>query len=350
MVSPTTPTVSLGEGDTPLVPLPRLGARIGLPRLRAKLETINPTGSYKDRIAASSIALALQRGHRGWIATSSGNAGAALASYGARAGLPGLLLVMPSIPREKLLPAQAVGTRVVRVDGVGTGGGPDEMARMFAAVSAAAEQHDLFLAVTANALNPQGMLGADAIGAELAREPVVPDVVYVPTGGGGLSVCVARGLAAEGAKTAVVVAQPSGCAPIVGVLDGALDEPRIDRCDSAITGLQLPLPPDGDASVAAVRASGGWGTARPDDAILAAQRDLATLEGVFVEPAAAAGIAAAAHDRATGRIDADAEAVAVLTGAGFKDLATVERWIEPPEACRPVELPERIDDWADGLA
>lgn len=349
-MSPTTPTVSLGEGDTPLVPLPRLGARIGLPRLRAKLETINPTGSYKDRIAASSIALALQRGHRGWIATSSGNAGAALASYGARAGLPGLLLVMPSIPREKLLPAQAVGTRVVRVDGVGTGGGPDEMARMFAAVSAAAEQHDLFLAVTANALNPQGMLGADAIGAELAREPVVPDVVYVPTGGGGLSVCVARGLAAEGAKTAVVVAQPSGCAPIVGVLDGALDEPRIDRCDSAITGLQLPLPPDGDASVAAVRASGGWGTARPDDAILAAQRDLATLEGVFVEPAAAAGIAAAAHDRATGRIDADAEAVAVLTGAGFKDLATVERWIEPPEACRPVELPERIDDWADGLA
>lgn len=349
MVSPAAPSVDLGEGDTPLVALPRLGQRIGLPRLRAKLETVNPTGSYKDRIAASSMALALQRGHRGWIATSSGNAGAALASYGARAGLPGLLLVMPSIPREKLLPAQAVGTRVVRVDGVGTGGGADEMARMFAAVSAAAERYDLFLAVTANALNPRGMLGADAIGTELARDPVVPDVVYVPTGGGGLSVCVARGLAATGASTAVVVAQPSGCAPIVGVLRGELDEPRIETCDSAITGLQLPLPPDGDQAIAAVRASGGWGTACPDDAILAAQRDLATLEGVFVEPAAAAGVAAAAHDRASGRIDADAEAVVVLTGAGFKDLATVERWIEPPAACRPVDLPDHIDGWADGL-
>lgn len=345
-MSPPALSVSMGEGDTPLVALPRLGVRIGLPRLRAKLETINPTGSYKDRIAASSMALALERGNRGWIATSSGNAGAALASYGARAGLPGLLLVMPSIPREKLLPAQAVGTRVVRVDGVGTGGGADAMARMFAAVAAAAEQHDLFLAVTANALNPQGMLGADAIGAELARDSVVPDVVYVPTGGGGLSVCVARGLAAEGASTAVVVAQPSGCAPIVGVLDGRLDEPRIATCESEITGLQLPLPPDGDQAIAAVRASGGWGTARPDDAILAAQRDLAALEGVFVEPAAAAGIAAAAHDRASGRIDADAEAVVVLTGAGFKDLATVERWIDPPEACDPAGLPECIDRWA----
>lgn len=345
-MSPRTPTVSLGEGETPLVALPRLGERIGLPRLRAKLETINPTGSYKDRIAASSMALALERGNRGWIATSSGNAGAALASYGARAGLPGLLLVMPSIPREKLLPAQAVGTRVVRVDGVGTGGGADAMARMFAAVSAAAEQHDLFLAVTANALNPQGMLGADAIGTELAREAVVPDVVYVPTGGGGLSVCVARGLAAAGASTAVVVAQPSGCAPIVGVLDGTLDAPRIDTCDSEITGLQLPLPPDGDQAIAAVRSSGGWGTARPDDAILAAQRHLATLEGVFVEPAAAAGVAAAAHDRASGRIDADSEVVVVLTGAGFKDLATVERWIDTPESCDPAGLPACIDRWA----
>lgn len=340
-------SLSMGEGDTPLVPLPRLGERLGLPRLRAKLETINPTGSYKDRIAVTSMERAVADGARGWVATSSGNAGAALAAYGARAGLPGLLLVTPSIPREKLLPAQAVGTQVLRVAGVGTGGGAEDAATMFAAVQEAAAAHGLFLAVTANAFNPEGMRGADAIGAELAAEVMVPDVVYVPTGGGGLSVCVARGLADGGAATTgVVVAQPSGCAPIVAVLDGELEEPRIETCESAISGLQLPLPPDGDASVALVRACGGWGTAIPDDAILAAQRDLAALEGIFVEPAAAAGVAAAGHDRARGRLDAGADVTVVLTGAGVKDLATVERWIVPPEDCAPADLRARIDRWA----
>lgn len=348
-MSVAVPRLRLGEGDTPVIALPRLGESIGVPRLRAKLETINPTGSYKDRIASTSMALAVSRGARGWIATSSGNAGAALAAYGARAGLPGLLLVTPTIPREKLLPAQAVGARVIRVDGVGTGGDANAAARMFEVAAEAAAAHNLFLAVTANAFNPDGMVGADEIGVELAREYVVPDVVYVPTGGGGLSVCVARGLVTGGASaTAVVVAQPSGCAPIVAVLDGTLSEPRIETCGSAISGLQLPLPPDGDLAIAAVRASGGWGTATSDAEILDAQRRLAVLEGVFVEPAAAAGIAAAAEDRRRGRIDADAEAVVVLTGAGFKDLATVERGQAPPEDAYPADLPEYIDRWVAG--
>jgi threonine synthase len=337
--------ITLGEGSTPVVALPRLGALIGVRGLRAKLETINPTGSYKDRIAAMSMTLARDRGQRGWIATSSGNAATALGAYGARAGLPGLLLVTPTIPREKLLPSQAVGPTVLCIDDFGTDGSADAAAAVFAAVHRAAEELDLFLGVTANAFNPDGMRGADTIGHELAWDGDA-DVVYVPTGGGGLSVCVARGLREAGATARVVVAQPSGCAPIAGVLEGRLDEPRVERCLTAISGLQLPLPPDGHEAVAAVRESGGWGTAIPDDAIWEAQRLLARHEGLLVEPAAAAGIAAIAHDVRTGRLEADACAIAVLTGSGSKDLSAVERWVGAPSSVSPFELEDAIARWA----
>ncbi|MDO8187085.1 pyridoxal-phosphate dependent enzyme [Conexibacter sp. JD483] len=342
--------VTLGEGATPTVALPRLGAAIGLPRLRAKCEHVNPTGSYKDRIAALSLTLACERGQRGWIATSSGNAGTSLGAYGARAGLPGLLFATPTITREKLVPIEAVGTTVVRVADIGTGGSAAAAERVFATVRALAAEHDLFLGVTANALNPDGMRGADTIGHELA-EADPPDVVYVPTGGGGLSVCVARGLADAGAAgTRVVVAQPDGCAPIALALDGRLDQPRVERCTTAISGLQLPAPPDGGASVARVRASGGWGSAVADAAILEAQRQLARLEGVFVEPAAATGVAAAAADRAAGRLAADADVVVILTGSGAKDLASAAVWAGGAGDCQPEEVERVAAGWLAGLA
>ncbi|MDW5598674.1 pyridoxal-phosphate dependent enzyme [Conexibacter stalactiti] len=341
--------VGLGEGATPTVALPRLGVAIGLPRLRAKCEQVNPTGSYKDRIAALSLTLARERGQRGWIATSSGNAGTSLGAYGARAGLPGLLLATPTITREKLVPIQAVGTTVVRVADIGTGGSAAAAEAVFATVRRLAAQHDLFLGVTANALNPDGMRGADTIGYELAEEDA-PQVVYVPTGGGGLSVCIARGLAQADAPTRVVVAQPEGCAPIARALAGELEQPRVERCTTAISGLQLPSPPDGDAAVAGVRASGGWGTAVGDEAILDAQRLLARLEGLFVEPAAATGVAAAAADAAAGRLARDADVVVVLTGSGAKDLASAAGWAGAVADCEPGEVGEVAARWlADEL-
>lgn len=345
----TVPWVELGEGATPTVPLPRLGAAIGLPRLRAKCEQVNPTGSYKDRIAALSLTLARERGQRGWIATSSGNAGSSLGAYGARAGLPGLLFATPTITREKLVPIQAVGTTVVRVRDIGTGGSAASAEHVFATVRRLAHEHDLFLGVTANALNPDGMRGADTIGYELA-EADPPEAVYVPTGGGGLSVCVARGLAAAGAATRVVVAQPEGCAPIAQVLEGELASPRVERCTTAISGLQLPFPPDGDAAVAGARASDGWGTAVGDGEILDAQRLLARLEGLFVEPAAATGVACAAADAARGRLARDADVVVLLTGAGAKDLMSAAAWAGGVGDCGPEEVAEVAARWLESGA
>lgn len=329
------PLITLGEGDTPLVALPRLGAEIGLPRLLAKLENVNPTGSYKDRIAAVSLTLARERHLRGWIATSSGNAGMALAAYGARAGLPGVLFTVPTMPREKLLPLLALGVRLHGVEGLGFGAARAAEQALFAAVSACAERYGLFLGVTAHKFNPDGMRGADTLAYELHAQ--APDVraVYVPSGGGGLAAAIGRGLSDAGAKAGLVVCQPAGCAPIVSFLSGACDTPVVDRCDTMISGLQLPSPPDGLLAAEWVRKSGGWGTAVDDSAAAEARFMLAQSEGVFVEPASAVALAAVIRDRREGRLAAGDEVVLVLTGSGLKELKSVEDALPAPTVIAP---------------
>lgn len=341
--------LTLGEGDTPVIRLERLGNRIGLPHLRAKLEGTNPTGSYKDRVAAMSLSLALAEGKRGWVATSSGNAGAALAAYGARAGLPGFLCVVDSIPREKLLPAQALGAAVIRVPGVGTGGSAAAEQHMFAAVKDAADRFNLFLGITAHRFNPAGMRGADTIGHELAELNEPPDHVYVPTGGGGLATAVARGLCDRAATTRTIVAQPTGCAPIVDYLEGERPEPLVDVCATLVSGLQLPSPPDGELAANGVRRTGGWGTKIADEAILHAQRSLAELEGVFVEPAAAAGLAAAIADRQTGRLSRHDRVVLLLTSTGMKDLSGIEARMHTPASHSASQISHAIHSWLHGV-
>jgi threonine synthase len=334
--------ISLGEGNTPVIPLERLGRRFGLPRLAAKLEGFNPTGSYKDRIAAMSMALALEAGKRGWIATSSGNAGAALAAYGNRAQLPGFLCVVPSIPREKLLSVLAFGVTVVKVAGVGDGGTPDSEQSLFRAVRETAERNDLFLGVTAHRFNPDGMRGVDTIAYELADTGYNPDYAYVPTGGGGLVSGIARGVLQRGLSTRVVIAQPSGCAPIVEFIEGRLATPVIDGCSSRISGLQLPSPPDGELAANNVARTSGWGTAVSDAAILEAHRYLAEIEGLHVEAASATALAAAVEDRRRGRLPEDAAVILIVTATGLKDLSTSE-----PKGDVPMCQPDQVTHWVD---
>lgn len=338
--------VSLGEADTPLLGLDVLAARLQLPRLWAKDETGNRTGSYKDRIAAMSVSLARQQGKAGWIATSSGNAGAAMAAYGVRAGLPGLLCLVGSAPMEKLLPLLPYGIGVLSVQGAGRHSTTTGDTGLLEQVCSAAERHNLYVAITAHRYNPAGMRGADTIGYELAEQVDSITHVYVPVGGGGLLAAIARGLENRGLSCRLIACQPAGCAPVVRFLNGQLPIPEIERCDSGISALQLPAPPDGQLAADAVAGSHGWGVAPSDDDILAAQRLLAETEGIFVEPAAAAGLAALLSDREQGRLDDDAEPVLVLTGAGWKDLT---RFAADADLLPRVELGELetgIDKWA----
>lgn len=320
----------LGEGDTPLVPLDRLARRWGLGGLWAKCEHLNPTGSYKDRIAAASMRHAVDNGLPGWVATSSGNGGAAMAAYGSRAGLTGILCVQEGAPAEKLASIRPYGVLMIEVPGMGPAV-MDELERIAASTG-------LLLTITTHRHNPIGMRGADAIGVEMmAAQPDLTQV-YLPCGGGGLLVATARGL---GAGPAVVACQPAGCAPIALAAAGEIESPVVAECRTTISGLQLAEPPDGPAAVTAVKASQGWGTTVTDDEIWAAQDLLAREEGLFVEPAAAVPLAAVAADTARGRLGAADRVSIVLTGHGLKDLRR-HTTAAPLEVCPADNLAERI--------
>ena len=340
--------ITLGEGCTPLLELPRLSDQLGH-RVSAKFEFLNPTGSYKDRIAAMSVSLAVAQGRAGWIATSSGNAGVAFAAYGQRAGLPGFLCIVDSAPTEKKASLVPYDTAVLAVEGMGDGGSPDAARRLMAAVADAAERHNLFLGITAHAFNPDGMRGADTIGYELAEQQRTTTHVYVPTGGGGLLVAIARGLREKAVGARVIACQPDGCAPIVRFLDRELSRPIIGTCESKISALQLPHPPDGDLAAVAVVESDGWGTAVSDEAILAAQGMLAKTEGIFVEPASATSLAALIKDLKRGRLLAEDWPVLMLTGAGWKNLATFADSAERLPRSGIQLVSEKVDLWARDL-
>lgn len=303
--------LSLGEGATPVLELPAVARQYGVSEIWAKAEWLNPTGSYKDRIALETVRDAVRRGSLGWVGTSSGNAGAAMSAYGARAGLPGFLCVAADAPREKLQSIAPYGATLLPMAHLGIAE-MDEIGEL-------AVEYNLKLAVTAYRYNPEGMFGAEGIGAELIDQGSFTHV-YVPTGGGGLLAATARGLGSLAPGPVVVCAQPRGCAPIARFLEGEIDVPQIGVCTSMISGLQLPTPPDGELAAAATRESGGWGCLVSDEEAWETQLLLARHEGIFVEPASALAVAAIVQDFRAGRLTEEDRPVAVLTGTGLKDL------------------------------
>jgi len=302
--------VSLGEGNTPILSLTSVAQSLGLDGVFGKAEWMNPTGSYKDRIAAATINDAIRRSRRGWIGTSSGNGGASMSAYGAKAGLPGYLCIAADAPAEKIRSIIPYGATLLPMSQLGI--------KEMNAISDLADEFQLKLSITAYRYNPEGMLGAEAIGAELSSQGNFTHV-YVPTGGGGLLVAIARGMV-DISLTRIICAQPDGCNPIVRFLNRETGDPHIDTCTSKISGLQLPTPPDGDLAAATVVESHGWGCSVSDEDAWSMQDFLAAREGIFVEPASALAVAAIANDVRSGRLPASARPVAILTGSGLKDL------------------------------
>jgi len=310
----------LGEGRTPVLSLTSLARHFGLPRISAKAEYLNPTGSYKDRIAAATIKDAVRLGHTGWIGTSSGNGGAAMSAYGSRAGLPGFLCIPTSTPPEKLKSIVPYGTTLFLMAEIGM--------REMDSIKNLADEFNLKMSVTAYQYNPEGMKGAESIGNELQDQGSFTHI-YVPTGGGGLLVAVARGLDKQSRTSPkMICAQPTGCGPISRHLQNELNVPVISSCESMISGLLLPDPPDGILATEAVHRTDGWGCLVDDNDAYAMQDLLAQLEGIFVEPASALALAAMIQDFRQGLISESDDPLVILTGSGLKDL----RRFEQPDA------------------
>ena len=147
----TSDRLSLGEGGTPVLELSAIASHCGVSGMWAKAEWMNPTGSYKDRIASVTMRDALRLGARGWVGTSSGNGGAAMSAYGARAGLPGFQCVAADAPPEKIQSIVPYRTALLPMSELGLTE-MDEIGRL-------ADEYELKLAITAYRYNSDGMAG-----------------------------------------------------------------------------------------------------------------------------------------------------------------------------------------------
>ena len=310
--------VTLGEGGTPLVPLPRWGERHGLRRVYAKLEYVSPTGSFKDRGAAVVVAKAAEWGIGRMVEDSSGNAGASIAAYSARAGIACDIFVPAAAPTAKVRPIERCGANVRRIEGT-------RADVTTAALDAVGDGESYYAAHNLNPYFTEGMKTA-AYEVLESLDYQAPDHMILPVGGGSLFVGLWRGCQEwrswgwVQSAPRMHVAQSTGCAPLVKAYQQGSDEPApVDRQPTVAGGIEVLAPPRGRDILSIVHESAGSAVAVDDAAILVHRELLATLEGLDVEPTAAvplAGLAALARE---GIVGSDETVVACLTGSGLKD-------------------------------
>ncbi len=330
-ITPVEPAnrISLGEGQTPLVRSRKIGPNAGLDNLYFKLESTNPTGSFKDRYAAAAISHMLQTGKSECIATSSGNTGAALAAYSAAAGTRCRIAIVEPAPREKLSQMLAYGANIFKVRGFGLK--PDIDRRIFQALRKLARKPGRVLQVSAYVFSPQGMCGVETLSFELAEQLNGIQHVFCPAGGGGLSAGVARGFATLVEQKrmsncpAVHCVQPEGNDTISTCLRDGSDRAQNVECTSRISGLQVSTVTDGHLAIECCRPTGGTGYLVTDEAVWQLQKRLAREEGIFAEPAGAVALAGALKAADGGEISKSAPTVCVISGIGFKDTVAVDR-------------------------
>ena len=316
--------VSLGEGNTPLLPVTDdtlAGQAVGSVHLKA--EHHNPTGSFKDRIASVAASLIRELGLGGAVGTSSGNGGAAMAAYGARAGIPVILFTVSDIVDGKLqqILAQGASANIVRSPDI-DGAAGSTVAPMIARV---AEEQGWLAFLTGARFAPEAMRGAETIAFEIQTGFPDVDRIYVPVGGGGLLGSVWRGyqrLDPPGPPRLIGV-QPSGCPTLSRAIHGDRS-PLQAPITTSISGLQVAMLFD-YGSIDAITGSAGYVVEVSDEDTWAAQRLLARAEGVFVEPAGATAFAGLLSDLHSGRVGADEDVVVITSGAGYKDQAAVAR-------------------------
>jgi threonine synthase len=322
--------VTLGEGSTPLLELPRLASHLGLRHLWAKDEGQNPTGTFKARGLGMAITKARTLGVRGLMIPSAGNAGGAAAVYGARAGVPVAVVVPRDTPEAAVAEAALAGAHVFTVDGtIATAG------RAIGSVAPEIGWFDL-----ATLKEPYRLEGKKTMGLELAEQLGwgAPDVLVYPTGGGTGLVGIWKAyeeLAAMGwikaEQPRFVAVQAEGCAPLVRAWQDKAE--TTSMWENAVTnapGLRVPGPFAGRQMLRILRDTGGAARGVSEQAILDAQRLMARVEGIWTAPEAAATLAALLQMKDEGQVTGTTRIVLVLTGAGIK--------YPPPPLPAPVHL------------
>ncbi len=326
---PHTRTVSLLEGNTPLIPALSLEAEIGGEfELFIKFEGMNPTGSFKDRGMTAAVSEAVGRGVRTVICASTGNTAASAAAYAARANLRAVVLIpQGKVAAGKLAGALAYGAEVVQVNG-----SFDDALSMVVQLT---DKHPICLV---NSLNPYRIEGQKSAAFEICDTlGAAPDWLCLPVGNAGNITAYWAGFkqyndVKETGLPQVLGVQAEGAAPLV------LGHP-VDKPETVATAIRIGRPARGEQALEAAEQSGGRIIAVSDDEILKMQRMLSRLEGLWVEPASAAGLAGLLHEVRAGRFDPKGKRiVAICTGHGLKDPEIITK-----EMTKPLVVPPKLE-------
>lgn len=313
--------VTLGEGDTPLLTLPRSGAQLGLTRLYLKDESFNPTGTFKARGLSVAVSKAKELGITRLIIPTAGNAGGALAAYAARAGLTACIYMPDDTPIANYLECVICGAEVIKVDGL-----ISDAARLAAEKSKEEGWFDL-----STFKEPYRVEGKKIMGYELAEAFgwVLPDVILYPTGGGTGLIGMWKafqeleelGWLGNTKRPRMVSVQASGCAPIVSAFEsGALECQPWQNAHTLASGLRVPKSFADRQILASICASQGAAIAVSDEEITIAQEKLASTEGIFAAPEGAATLAALEKLVRQKWISPHESVVLFNTGSGLKYL------------------------------
>jgi len=304
-----TPLVCMGEGETPLVRSQRLEARLGCGSLYFKLESCNPTGSFKDRGMVVAVAKAIEEGRKAVLCASTGNTSAAAAAYAAHCGLRAHVLVPKgNIAQGKLAQAVAHGAQVIAVDG--------NFDQALSLARAITDKHPIALV---NSLNPYRLEGQKTAAFEIIDHlGDAPDYLFIPVGNAGNITAYWRGFVEHeqrgkaSRKPRMMGFQAEGAAPIV------LGKP-VEKPVTVATAIRIGNPASWKGAEAARDASGGVIEAVSDEEILTAYRMLAQEEGIFGEPASAASVAGLFKMSRQGLDLSNSTIVCIITGSGLKD-------------------------------
>ncbi len=327
--------VSLGEGNTPLLPAPRYGHQVGASRLSVKDESANPTGTFKARGMAAAVSMAKELGVTKLAAPSAGNAGSALAAYAAAAGMEAHIFMPRDVPQANYIECKMCGAEVTLVDGL-----ISDCGRI---VAERKDEEGWFDVSTLK--EPYRIEGKKTMGLELAEQLGwrLPDAVLYPTGGGVGMIGMWKAFDEleqigwiDSKRPKMIAVQAAGCAPIVRAFDEGTKASKFwEGASTLAAGLRVPKAIGDFLVLEAVRKSGGTCLAVTDQELLKAGRSLAETEGMFVAPEGAACFAALGQLLQESFLDKDDEIVIYNTGTGLKYL---DNWATqfPPEP-RPEE-------------
>jgi len=318
-VTPKTPLFSLGEGDTPLIRCRQLEKETGCGELYLKLEGCNPTGSFKDRGMVVAVAKALEAGSRAIMCASTGNTSASAAAYAAYCGLDAIIVVPKGkIALGKLAQAIIYRAKIVTIDG--------NFDQALNIVRSLTQRHPIALV---NSINPHRLEGQKTAAFEIIDSlGDAPDYLFIPVGNAGNITAYWKGFVeycqADRAKRKprMMGFQAEGAAPIVrGYV--------IEKPETVASAIRIGNPASWQKAVAARDESDGVIDMVSDEAILAAQRLIATKGGVFGEPASAASLAGLVKLSQKGMDFSQSRVVCVVTGTGLKDTETAVKDAEP---------------------